>query len=194
MDMIQQTVQTVSSTSAMSQLETRGLIEQQHLDILDILRQNQRERLEDSGSLNQILRLVTKLALRDQGSSRVDDIQDEEVPGNLARERTHRARNEPCEELINVITRVCCLVDDVQPQGRWVGKDVSDIKRDLLQTLELLRSQEFLQTEVMCDLINQSICPTCAGRHLEDLQESLMSVHSALSSSRQLMVNDQGEH
>lgn len=161
-------IQTTFSASAASHLENRGLLEQ-------------------------ILQHVAKVSLTDQGSSRVVDAQSESAAGSLRDEETHAAKNESCEELMNIITRLCCLVNDTNLQGRVMSGEPKDIIGDLLLTLELMRSEGFLQAGVMSGLINLSICSTCRQRHLNNLRTSLTTVYAALLQTRLVTVNHVGK-
>ncbi|KAL2169553.1 hypothetical protein VTG60DRAFT_5946 [Thermothelomyces hinnuleus] len=130
LETVQETVQTISSTTAAHQLETRTLLE------------------KTQGSLEQILQLVTQLSLRDQGASRAVEIRDRDAAKDPMGEQPHRtAKNEPCKELTSVIARLCRMVEDSQAtsQGKTKPKVARDIKEDIRRALELMMSDEFHQ-------------------------------------------------
>jgi hypothetical protein len=134
------------------------------------------------------------MSLGNQSPGRVIEVQDERVAARSPPdEGAHLAKNKSCRELENIITRLCNLVDDIQPQGRRMAREGKDLIGDLLQALELLRSEEFLQAGVMSSLIDQGVCSTCDRCHLPDLGESLTTVYSSLWLTRQVTVNAVGK-
>ena len=154
---MQTTIETLSSASATNHSETHDL-------------------------LSQILQMVTNLSVGNQASSRVVEVQDEDVTKNLSDEEARVANGEPCKELTDIVTRLHARVDGNQLQGKIVSGQAKDIVKDLLLALEMMSSEEFLQ----------GICSTCSGSHVCDLRTSLTTVHAALLPTRQVMVNDVG--
>ncbi|KAK4034294.1 hypothetical protein C8A01DRAFT_18873 [Parachaetomium inaequale] len=160
-----------------------------HLAVLQriqetIQMQTQQSHLKTHGLLEQILQHVVRLPLGNQGPGRVVEVQDER-----AAEEAHLAKDKSCQELMNIITRLCCLVHDIQPQGRLMPREAQDIVGDLLQALELMKSEEFLQAGAMSSMIDQGVCSACCRHHLADFRDTVTTVYSSLWLTRQVTVN-----
>lgn len=165
---MQTSFQTMSSTSASNQAEILA-------------------------SLEQILQKVTGLSLGNQSSSRVVEMQDESTAKLPSDQQADVVKADPCEELTNIITRLCHRVNDNQLQGRIMAGDAKDIVNDLVLALETMSSETFFQANMAPGLVSRGICSTCCKAHWADLRDSLATVHAALVPTRQLRLNDTGK-
>ena len=168
---MQATMQAMSSASATNHVEIRNLMEQ-------------------------ILQAVTQPSLGNQSPGRVIEVQDDgmaKIPCHDEEAHPGKPKGLLCKELMDIVTQLCNRVHHNQLQGKIGSGEAKDIIRDLLSTLEMMRSDEFLETEVLSSLVNRGICcSTCSRRRLDELRTGLTTIHEALSPMRQVTVNDVG--
>ncbi len=143
--------------------------------------------LQQRAMMSQILELITGLSLGNQSSSRIVPVQD---GGGPQHEEAHLATSEPCNEFMNIITRLDNRVKDSSLQGRLAPAKAKDILCDLLLALELIKPEKSFKATVIAGSTDPGVCPACGGRHIGDLQTTMTTMHGALSQACQVTVND----